>query len=327
MRFSRPIIVTVVAILVVALALVWALRPPAPPRVVATIKPLHSLVAGVMEGVGTPELLIRSLVLPESYALGPADLELLGEADIVFSISDELETFLAELSLPLRRLVFARGLDLLPRRDGPIFADWPGPAVPERVDPHVWLDPANARLIVVEIVRALQSVDPANAERYAANGEALAERLAALEAEIHETLAPVRGRAYVAYRDAYAYFERRFDMPALGALTASGTLPPDAARIARVREALAEGEGICVMSEWQFSPTFPYPSGSGDQATPYIEAAIAGTSARMGKLDALGMFPQSDAESYFALLRANARYLLDCLTRGADRPAGRGEDD
>ncbi len=66
----------------------------AEPRVVATIKPVHSLVAGVMEGVGTPSLLIQGGASPHSYSLRPSEARALSQADLVFWIGEDLETFL-----------------------------------------------------------------------------------------------------------------------------------------------------------------------------------------------------------------------------------------
>lgn len=60
------------------------------PRVVTDIAPVHSLVAQVMEGVGTPELLIEASASPHSYSLRPSQATALGRADAVFWIGHEL---------------------------------------------------------------------------------------------------------------------------------------------------------------------------------------------------------------------------------------------
>ena len=68
----------------------------AAPKVVATIKPLHSLVAQVMDGVGEPELLIKQ-GSPHGYQMKPADAKSVAEADVVVYVSHELETFMPPL--------------------------------------------------------------------------------------------------------------------------------------------------------------------------------------------------------------------------------------
>ena len=98
------------------------------PQVVVSIKPIHSLVAGVMAGVGEPDLLIAGGGSPHSYALRPSQAQALQEADVVFWVGEALETFLAKplASLPrdarLVALHEAEGVTLLPYRDDAAWA-------------------------------------------------------------------------------------------------------------------------------------------------------------------------------------------------------------
>ena len=63
-------------------------------NVVASIKPVHSLVAAVMDGVGVPELIIEGAGSPHNYALKPSQARMLEKANVVFWIGHELEAFL-----------------------------------------------------------------------------------------------------------------------------------------------------------------------------------------------------------------------------------------
>ncbi len=63
-------------------------------KVATSIKPVHSLVAAVMEGVGTPGLIVDGAGSPHTYALKPSKARLLENADVVFWIGHELEAFL-----------------------------------------------------------------------------------------------------------------------------------------------------------------------------------------------------------------------------------------
>ena len=63
-------------------------------KVVASIKPIHSLVAGVMEGTGTPTLIVEGAGSPHTYALKPSQARRLQEADLVFWVGNTLEPFL-----------------------------------------------------------------------------------------------------------------------------------------------------------------------------------------------------------------------------------------
>lgn len=97
------------------------------PSVVVSIKPIHSLAAGVMNGVAEPSLLIKGGASPHAYALKPSEANALQNANVVFWIGDELETFLEKPleALPKQAKVVALhetdGIVLLPFREG---GDW-----------------------------------------------------------------------------------------------------------------------------------------------------------------------------------------------------------
>ena len=85
----------------VGLALPVASQAEAEPRVVASIPAVHSLVAGVMEGVGTPSLLVSGGASPHTFSLKPSQARELQDADAVFWIGDDMESFLEK---PLKAL-------------------------------------------------------------------------------------------------------------------------------------------------------------------------------------------------------------------------------
>ena len=169
-----------VAAMVLALALSGAAAAAEPPRVVASLPPLHGLAAAVLEGVAEPVLLVRSGGSEHGYALRPSDARALGSADLVIWIGPGLESFLAKpiatLAPPGSALTVsgAPGVTLLPRRSG---KGWGGHEQEEGgeehehgpVDLHLWLDPDNAIAILAAIAERLAALDPVRAERYHAN--------------------------------------------------------------------------------------------------------------------------------------------------------------
>ena len=238
------------------LALALAALPSAAaevPRVVVSIKPLHSLVASVMAGIGEPRLLIEGAASPHSYSLRPSDARALSEAQLVFWVGPGLESVLekplASLAGRARlvKLAEAEGMRLWPRRAGgawePHDETHDGHGVHKgEVDPHsggaehsaaqdlhLWLLPGNAAIIVRAAVAALSELDPANAASYRRNGAATEARLGEMAVEITALLAPVREQPYLVFHDAYRYFEAAFDTRAVGAITVSpGILVPKA---------------------------------------------------------------------------------------------------
>ncbi|HDZ73057.1 MAG TPA: zinc ABC transporter substrate-binding protein [Aurantimonas coralicida] len=284
------------------------------PAVVASIKPIHSLVAGVMEGVGEPMLIVQGAGSPHTYRMKPSEAAALQSADVVFWAGAYLEAFLvkplATLGADARNveLVDAPGVERLPLREGGAFetdahedenAD--EAAHDEAFDTHVWLDPVNAKAMVGAIEATLAAVDPAHAETYAANADKLEARLDGLIATIAGNLADVKGRPYIVFHDAYQYFERRFAMPAAGSITVSPETPPGARRIAELQAKVKAVGATCVFAEPQFEPAL-------------VDVVIEGTEAKADVLDPEGAALKDGPELYFELIGNLAASLKDCLS-------------
>ncbi len=290
--------------------------PESPPRVAVTIKPVHGLAAAVMEGIGTPALLLAGGDSPHTHAARPSEARLIEAADLVFWIGPMLETAYAKPIRALARgkivtLAEAPGVELLPVRAAGIAAheedhdDEDGDHSREpagiAVDPHIWLDPVNAKAIVAAIADTLADADPRNAGAYRANATRTRARLEALNADIAAEVAPLRGVPFLTYHDAYQYFERRYGLANAGAIALSPEQQPGAKRLRALRKLIAAEGVVCVFTEPQFEPAL-------------AETLVAGTKARIASLD-----PEWRPELppgpgfYFGLMRGLARDLRDCL--------------
>ena len=296
----------------------------AAPDVVASIKPVHSLVASVMAGVGEPTLIVKGSASPHTYALKPSDAGALESADIVFWTGHGMELFLADALETLAtgatvvELAESPGITLLPVREGGAFEAHAheGEAHGEEEhdheehdghdhgheegDMHFWLDPQNARLMVTQIAATLAEADPENATAYQANAEAELVKLDALEAELAATLAPVTDKPFIVFHDAYQYFEARFGLNLAGSVTVTPDVMPGAARIDELKAKVAELGATCVFAEPNFEPTI-------------IAAITEGSPARSGVLDPEGGALAEGPDLYPTLLRGLATSLVDCL--------------
>jgi zinc transport system substrate-binding protein len=290
------------------------------PRVVVTVKPLHSLVAGVMAGVGEPELIIRGAGSPHTYSLKPSEAGLLQHAQLIFWVGEPLETFmgkpLASLGAQARIVTVLRlpGITLLAGREGGAWAGHDdreahdragqggGEAGSETRDGHLWLDPDNARVIARAAAVVLGEADPVNRGRYAANAAAVVARIDALDAALKAALAPVREVPFVVFHDAYQYLERRYGLRAVGSVTVSAERAPGARRVREIRDTIRTSGARCVFSEPQFSPSL-------------LGTLLEGTGARAGTLDPLGAGVPAGPDAYFALMSALGSSLTECLLR------------
>jgi zinc transport system substrate-binding protein len=199
----------------------------AQPRVVASIMPVHSLVAGVMDGVATPGLLVQGAASPHTYSLRPSDAKRLNEGKVVFWIGEIYEGFLEKPLEALAKkatvveLMEADGVTLLPARIGGTWAahehgkashGHAHDAKAEEMDGHLFLDIDNAKAIVRAAATTLVAADSVNKDRYTANAAKVTARLDALDAELRATLAPVKDRPFVVFHDAYQYVELRYGL-------------------------------------------------------------------------------------------------------------------
>lgn len=284
----------------------------AAPQVAVSLKPLHSLVAGVMEGVGSPDLILRGAGSPHTYSLRPSEARLLESADVVFWVGGSLETFLEKpleaLGSKARviELQKAAGISVLPARHGGVWdrdgdhGDSAGLVDEGSLDGHLWLAPANAKAIVQLAATVLGQTDPANKERYATNAVKLAARIDELDTEVHGVLAPVRGIPYIVFHDAYQYFERRYALQAVGAIAVSPERSPGAKRVREIRQKIQSLGARCVFGEPQFPPAL-------------LATLTEGTGARTAELDPLGADLPAGKDAWFLLMRRLAASLAGCL--------------
>lgn len=298
--------------LLLLLALGWSMPGLAAPKVVASILPLHSLVAGVMEGVGQPQLLIGANASPHAYSLKPSDARMLSDADLVVWIGREMETVLEHplqsLAGKARLLALAEreGMWLLPSRAGGVWEKHrhaehdDGGHDRMEFDNHLWLAPRNARRIIELVAIELAVIDPEHAEAYHANAEAMRLRIDAQEQELRQQLAPLQGRPYIVFHDAYRYFEESFGLTPAGSITLSPEQSPGARRISEIRQAIRERGAQCVFSEPQFRPAL-------------VKVVTEGSGARAGVLDPLGSTLSPGADLWFGLMQGLADNLKGCL--------------
>jgi zinc transport system substrate-binding protein len=297
------------AFVLAAVLLVVALPASAQPapKVLVSIKPIHSIVAVVMERGGTPELLLTGAASPHSYALKPSDAEKIWDSDVIFWVGPVLENFLAtplaNLAPRARKvaLLDSPGVKVRPaRKGGPWDAD---PDEGESgIDGHIWLDPDNGIAIARAVAQALSSADPSRARLYADNAEAFAQRLRQLDAQIARRLAPVRTRPYIVFHDAYRYFEDHYGLKPVGSVTVASDRPPGTRRIETIHSRIKSTNVACVFSTAQFSPRL-------------VAALIEGTSVNSAPLDDLGAGIAPGPNAYERLLSSIAETVVSCLGR------------
>ena len=287
-------------------------------KVVTTIKPLHSLISSVMEGVGEPSLIIEGTSNPHTFVFKPSHAQMLEEADIVFWIGEDLEAFMEKpldsLAGNATKISFMElsSIEKLKFREENIFDDHDDHDGHEdeheghddhdghnhgEFDAHIWLDPSNAIKMVLEISHELSEIDPDNAAKYEQNENKTITSLNNLINEINSSIP--KDASYVVFHDAYQYFENRFGVSSAGALTLNPDVLPGAKQIDAIQDLIQDENIKCIFSEPQYNPKI-------------IETLAADMKISTGIMDPLGAFIEQGPEMYQNLILDIANSLKDC---------------
>ena len=290
-------------------------------KVVVSIKPFHSLVSTVMQGVSEPALLLNGNNSPHTYSLRPSAAVKLQNADLVFWGGENLEGFLAK---PIHSL--AAGARVVSFEDTPGLILRPFRSVKEwqeldpeskndqdhvkkrkinRLpgnDPHIWLDPLNAQKITQYLVQILSEFDPDNAQTYHSNGKKTILRLSDLNIQLETKMSSVSSKPYIVFHDAYQYFEKRYQLNPIASVTVSSGTSTSVGRLIDIRKKIKIKKVLCIFTEPQFSPKL-------------VQTVISGTAVKKGILDPIGTSISPGPEMYFTLLNNISHSISNCFKK------------
>ncbi len=335
-------------------------------KVVASIKPIHSLASYLMDGISKPGLIVDGYASPHGFAMKPSHAKMLQEADLIFWVGEDLESFLEK---PLKsiakkaekiELMEIKGLNKLKFRERNIFEEHEDHGHKEddhddhakkeddhghddehkkdghddhghddehkkdghddhghddehkedghdehgheghahgEYDPHIWLDPSNAKVILKEMAEHLIEKDQKNASVYKNNLKKALKDLDKLTKDVKSELN--KDFKSIVFHDAYQYFEKRFDVNVLGAFTVNTDVMPGAEQLAEIREIIEHDKVSCVFSEPQFNPDI-------------INAVAKDMNISTGVLDPLGATLNPGKDLYFDLISNMSKSFKGC---------------
>jgi zinc transport system substrate-binding protein len=297
----------------------WAANGNAEVRVLTSIKPLQLIAAAVQDGIASPEVLLPPGASAHNYALRPSDVRRVQEVQLLYWIGPDMETFLPRVLASRRNATVAvqdlPGLQLRHFGQSPTADEHeheheqPAAAAsgehdhahrPGSLDAHLWLLPANAQVIATRLAADLVAADPANAPRYQANLQAFRARLQLLEQQLSARLAPVQGKPYFVFHEAFDYFEAAYGLKHAGVFSVASEVQPGAQHVAQMRERLQAAGPTCVFSEPPLQPRL-------------AQTLSAGLPVKLAELDALGGKIPVNADGYPQLLIQLADDLAGCL--------------
>ena len=279
-------------------------------RIVATIKPLHSIILNIVDNEDV-HLLLNGNISPHDYHLKPSDMKKIKEADIVFYVDDEsIETFLHRALKTIddrnKVAIFSNSrIKLLPIREGGIWEeelaeDGHNHAHGE-YDGHIWLSTNNAIRITKQVVKKLSEITPSKKNLYKKNAMIYINQLKNSKKEISAELASIKNEPYIVFHDAYQYFENEFKLNAAGSISLNPEFSPTPKRINEIKSKILDDNVKCVFKE----PQFP---------SQIVQTITKDTKAKEGTLDPLGSELEPGKELYIKLIKNISKNLKQCLS-------------
>ncbi len=230
--------------------------------VVASLKPLGFIASAIADGVTDTQVLLPDGASEHDYSLRPSDVKRLQGADLVVWVGPEMEAFMEKSVRNIpdnKQVTIAQLADVKPLlmkgADDDEDEHAHTGADEEKGDVHhhhgeynmhLWLSPEIARATAVAIHEKLVELMPQSRAKLDANLKDFEAQLAATDKQVGNELAPLKGKGYFVFHDAYGYYEKHYGLTPLGHFTVNPEIQPGAQRLHEIRTQLVEQKATCV---------------------------------------------------------------------------------
>jgi ABC-type Zn uptake system ZnuABC Zn-binding protein ZnuA len=298
-------------------AVVLGVAAAAPVKVVTTIPDLADWVRSVGGTRVEVRSLLRGIENPHTYEPGPDDARLVSQARLLVRVGMGLEEWLDGLvenagNKKLRMLTVADGIDAIKdegeaehekqearSQSAEVHGPAPGVHVHHFGNPHIWLDPENAKAACARIAAELGRIDPAGAETFLANAGKYSRRLDSLTRVLQEIVKELPDRRFISYHEAWPHFARRFGFDVVASIEPLPGQEPSAKYLAGLVKRVRQESVRVVVTEPQLPRDLP-------------EALAREAGIRLVTLAPLtGSLPE--VATYAGLLEYNVRALVQAL--------------
>ena len=276
------------------------------PNIVVSIKPIHSIMSALMEGVSRPKLLLESNDSAHTFHLKPSQLNLLSNADLVITIGDSFETGLNKTLGNIKdgsrvivseindiRLYDFRNVDINEmNKDGHTNHD--------EHDLHLWLDIDNMIKTAQYISEKLIEIDPENINTYKTNLNKNHSRLNKLKSELKQQLTPFRSERFAIFSDTLQYFEKSFQLQKPVIVTPYHGARLSIHRTLEARNKMKDLKIKCLL----YGP---------ENTSKKVDVLTEDLPIKVVSIDILGAKLDAGSDQYFNLMKGLSSQLLECL--------------
>lgn len=274
----------------VVFILLYAVSLSAAPRIVVSIKPIHSLVANLTEGVTTPLLFMQGATSPHHVMVKPSEMQLLTQADVFFFMGKNLEHPIAAIVKKLPSSVKVVSLLEIPQLNL------------IRSDPHIWLDPIRMIRVTQTITEKLIQIDPCHRPQYQRNFEKLQKKLRQLHETLWIQLKPIQDQPFLTFYDAYTYLKERYQLHKGHGMVQHPEQAFSAYQLIRFKKQIDNGQLGCLFQEAGFSKKT-------------LQMLNESKKISMDTLDVFGIHLSPGPLQYFEMMTQLAKTLSACAQK------------
>ena len=274
-----------------------------PSEIVVSIKPIHSIVTGLMKDIGTPGLLIKGSQTPYDFNVTATETAQLKNAKLLIWVGPELEKPLAPViaklpsSATVAELLANSRLKILPSRSDPSLRD-----------PFFWMDDRNIIILVDELTELLIQIDPARSHIYARNRREMLVPLRRIDKEYEYGYRGLKAGIGVTYFDTLQYFEQAYALGILDSVTGTPWDSETAANMLKVRNRIQQNEAACLFVD-------------ASMRAANLQLIVKDQQINIGKLDVLGRNFSAGADLYLKMMQYNTDVIKQCLNADMDDAA------
>ena len=264
-------------------------------NVVTSFYPVYLATLNVTKDI--PGVNVTNMTEPQTgclhdYALRPADLKTLENADVFIINGAGMEAFLEDVlsrQKNMKVIEASEGITMLKDANGEENA-------------HVWVSVTNAITYVNNIAEQLSAVDPGNKEKYRANAAAYVQKLTDLKEEMHSVLDGLENRDIITFHEAFPYFAQEFDLNIIAVVEREPGSEPTPKELADIIDTIKQTGIKALFAEPQYS-------------SKAAEAIARDTGAKVFILDPVvtGEAVPDAADAYIETMRKNGETLAEAL--------------
>lgn len=301
------------------------------PRILVTIKPIHSLVCALVGEHLEVDLLFPDHKSPHTYQVTPSEAERLAQADVVIWVGPSYESGLAgRFSQPVsgnqQRITLTElsGVMIYPHRGQEIAEQNPSTCSQDAChdviqdccghtvhltkssqealskDGHIWLAPHNAQAIVTALAERLSQRFPHLTSHFLARAQELRRKLQDLGVQMSQELSNVRNKPYFTVHDGMQYFDRYFGTQLAGVIRTNPGLAPSARHMYILQKKLGRVDDPVIFYEPQFSKNA-------------VQVLADTVGARVAEIDYLGVGLSPGPDCYFEMMHRLASNVCQAL--------------